>query len=305
MRRTILAISMGLAIGTARAADPGPRTLTFEDRVAAQKAIEQVYWNHRIWPKENPGTKPPLSAVMSDEAIRHKVEDYIRKSNALARFWQHSISGEQLQDEIDRMVKGSRDTNVLRDLFAALGNDPVLIADTLARQTLGDRLIHDWYAYDDRFHGDVRRKAESELALCRDVSCMRSMGGDYRETAWRHADSGRDAQPDGTLDHQTIRLSAGEWKNLRGRLAALPLRKPGRLEQDPESFSVNAIVSMTDEEISTATIVWPKISFDAWWKATAASLDTTTHTASGTFSITEPRTSTCSVLAGHWNDRVC
>ena len=30
------------------------RDLTFEDRVKAQEAIERVYWNHRIWPKENP-----------------------------------------------------------------------------------------------------------------------------------------------------------------------------------------------------------------------------------------------------------
>jgi len=30
------------------------RTLTFTDRVAYQRAIEEVYWRHRIWPKENP-----------------------------------------------------------------------------------------------------------------------------------------------------------------------------------------------------------------------------------------------------------
>lgn len=58
------------------------RPLTFEDRVAAQRAIEEVYWRHRIWPKENPQPKPPLTAVLSDAAIRAKVEDYLRKSNA-------------------------------------------------------------------------------------------------------------------------------------------------------------------------------------------------------------------------------
>ena len=29
------------------------RTLTFAERVAYQRAIEDVYWRHRIWPKEN------------------------------------------------------------------------------------------------------------------------------------------------------------------------------------------------------------------------------------------------------------
>jgi hypothetical protein len=56
------------------------RDVSFDDRLAAQKAIEQVYWDQRVWPKENPGVKPPLSAVMPDSAIRAKVEDYLAKS---------------------------------------------------------------------------------------------------------------------------------------------------------------------------------------------------------------------------------
>ena len=60
---------MLLAIGTVSATEPQPRigapirTLTIEDRVAAQRAIEQVYWNHRIWPKENPETATAMPAV--------------------------------------------------------------------------------------------------------------------------------------------------------------------------------------------------------------------------------------------------
>src|SRR4029453_5837974 len=61
----------------------GTHSLTLEERVAAQRAIEQVYWNHRIWPKENPGPKAALSAVLPDDALRAKVEDTLRKSNAL------------------------------------------------------------------------------------------------------------------------------------------------------------------------------------------------------------------------------
>ena len=56
------------------------RTLTFADRVAYQRVIEEVYWRHRIWPNANAGPKPPLDGVMSHEAIEKKVEDYLRKS---------------------------------------------------------------------------------------------------------------------------------------------------------------------------------------------------------------------------------
>jgi len=34
------------------------RTLTFAERVAYQRVIEDVYWHHRIWPKENRDPKP-------------------------------------------------------------------------------------------------------------------------------------------------------------------------------------------------------------------------------------------------------
>lgn len=60
-----------------------PRSLTIEDRVVAQRAIEEVYWRERIWPQQNPQAKPSLDAVMPDSAIRGGVEDYIAKSNAL------------------------------------------------------------------------------------------------------------------------------------------------------------------------------------------------------------------------------
>ena len=41
------------------------RAVTFAERVTYQRAIEEVYWRHRIWPKENLNPKPSLDAVMS------------------------------------------------------------------------------------------------------------------------------------------------------------------------------------------------------------------------------------------------
>src|SRR5438874_13312851 len=52
------------------------RTLTFQERVAYQRAIEDVYWRHRIWPRsggERPDAKPALDAVMSQAHLERKV----------------------------------------------------------------------------------------------------------------------------------------------------------------------------------------------------------------------------------------
>jgi N-acetylneuraminic acid mutarotase len=117
------------------------RTLSFAERVTYQRAIENVYWRHRIWPKERPDPKPPLDAVMSQAQLEKKVEDYRRNSQALDDHWQRLITAEDLQAEMDRMAKNTKQPEVLRELFEALGNDPFLIAECLARPVLSERLI--------------------------------------------------------------------------------------------------------------------------------------------------------------------
>jgi N-acetylneuraminic acid mutarotase len=117
------------------------QTLTFADRVAYQRAIEEVYWRHRIWPKENPDPKPSLDAVMSQAQLEKKVEDYLRKSQALEDYWQRPITAEQLQAEMDRMAEHTQQPEVLHELFDALGNDPFVIAECLARPALAERLL--------------------------------------------------------------------------------------------------------------------------------------------------------------------
>ena len=120
-----------------------PRAFSFAERVAYQRAIEDVYWRHRIWPKENPDPKPSLDAVMSQAQLEKKVEDYLRDSQALEDYWQQPITAEQLQAEMDRMARDTKQPEVLRELFEALGNDPAVIAECLARPVLAERLIAD------------------------------------------------------------------------------------------------------------------------------------------------------------------
>ena len=130
----ILAIAASLALRAFAGA-----TLTFEERVKAQEAIERVYYSHRIWPKENPGPKPPFEEMVPKSVIEAKVVEYLRKSSALEEFWQRPIEPEQLQAEIERMAAKSKEPATLRELFAALGDNPELIAECLARPIFAHR----------------------------------------------------------------------------------------------------------------------------------------------------------------------
>jgi hypothetical protein len=193
------------------------------------------------------------------------VEDYLRKSNALERWWRRPITSAQLQAELDRMAKSSQDPQILRELFAALGNDPLLIAETLARQTLADRLIRNWYASDTRFHGGVRRRAEGALATCARIDCNEVGGREYGETTFRLRGDTTDA-----ADHQqgraAVDLGTDEWHSAPGS-SRTPHRAAGGLEETDDAFVVRAVLGRRDGEIVTASLAWPKRSFDAWWQS--------------------------------------
>src|SRR5437763_3296466 len=121
------------------------RTLSFAERVAYQRAIEDVYWRHRIWPKERPDPKPSLDAVISQAQLEKKVADHLRESQALEDYWQRPITAKQLQAEMDRMAQHTKHPEVLRELFEALENDPFVIAECLARPVLSERLVTNFY----------------------------------------------------------------------------------------------------------------------------------------------------------------
>jgi hypothetical protein len=145
------------------------KPLTFEERMKAQEAIERVYYNHRIWPKENPQPKPPFEKMVAKEQIEAKVTDCLKKSAALEKYWYRPITGDQLQAEMERMAKATKDPKTLNELFAALNDDPYLIAECLARPILADRLIRNWYASDERFHGEMEYSID-ELLKDQDIS---------------------------------------------------------------------------------------------------------------------------------------
>jgi N-acetylneuraminic acid mutarotase len=114
--------------------------LTLADRVAYQRAIEEVYWRHRIWPKENARPKPSLDAVMSQAQIERKVEDYLRKSQLVGDRRRQPITASELQAEMERVASHTLHPRVLLELFQALDNDPFVIAECLARPLVAERL---------------------------------------------------------------------------------------------------------------------------------------------------------------------
>src|SRR5438094_8936752 len=72
----LIPIRSGLAFPHSQTpSNSSQRTLSFEERVSYQRAIEEVYWRHRIWPRnggERPDPKPSLDPVMSHAQLKTK-----------------------------------------------------------------------------------------------------------------------------------------------------------------------------------------------------------------------------------------
>jgi N-acetylneuraminic acid mutarotase len=91
-----------------------------------------------------------------------KVEDYLKKSNALDLIYQRPITKEQMQAEMNRMAAETKDPELLRELWAALGNDPYRIAECFARPILIDQLAHKVNGFDESWN-TIRKTMDAHL----------------------------------------------------------------------------------------------------------------------------------------------
>jgi N-acetylneuraminic acid mutarotase len=262
--------------GSAASTRVSERTLSFAERVAYQRAIEDVYWRHRFWPKERRDSKPSLDAVMRQAQIERKVEDYLRKSQALEDYWQRPITAAQLQAEIDRMAKHTKQPEVLRELFAALGNDPFVIAECLARPALAERLLTNWYAYDQRIHGELRGRVETDVLAHPTVEQMKQLSGKYTEidlikthdpSQELSRGSERRVKLNGRKWDETVQKLAVIFGTARSRGAQIAQIKTGvlsPLQEDETRYYATAVLQKSEDRLKLATVSWLKEPFEYW-----------------------------------------
>ena len=79
MSTTIRVTAAVLVLSAALAASTQAGELSFRDRVAAQEAIERVYYSHQI------GADKPFEEAVPRELLERKVVKYLKQSAALER----------------------------------------------------------------------------------------------------------------------------------------------------------------------------------------------------------------------------
>jgi hypothetical protein len=103
------------------------RELSFEDRVAAQQAIERVYYSHQI------GATRRFDEAVPRALLEQKVRNYLQQSAALDELWNTPVTAQALQRELGARPRHAMPERLLE--LHALGDDGFLI-----RECLHDRL---------------------------------------------------------------------------------------------------------------------------------------------------------------------
>jgi hypothetical protein len=110
---------------------------------------------------------------------------------------------------MERMAQHTKQPEVLHELFEVLGNDPFVIAECLARPALSERSVTAFYAHDQRFHGELRQRAQADLRAHGSVRQMKQTSGKYREIELVRSDSAQDEENRGA--EPGLKLNSREW----------------------------------------------------------------------------------------------
>ena len=219
------------------------RDLSLQERLRAQEAIERVYYSHQI------GVIQPFDAAVPRSVLEKKVRTYLQQSAALEEIWKTPVTGEMLRAETDRMIRQSRMPDRLRELFAALDNDPFLIDECLARPALVQRLVGNFFAYDRSIHAETRRSAEARLE---------ALGGSKAGRLEESRD-GFSVPRDGGKDH-TLKAEGVHKQHLDEWWGSVQSRF------DPESMRARAAGTPTPSLVSFLSKVSPQscLADDTW-----------------------------------------
>jgi N-acetylneuraminic acid mutarotase len=240
---------------------PAPRSLTFADRVRAQEAIERRYYAHQI------GASKTFEEAIPRSIIEAKVRRYLEESAALTMSWKTPITDAALQRELERMSGGTRMPERLQEVYAALGNDVFLIKECVARATLADRLTHNFYAYDPRFHSASRAAIDALRDQLASGALSPKDEHPNRTVSEIAVAPESDAAPGPSVD---ARVTQVDFDHKRAQLPS-SIGQVSDVIESREAFSVRVVLSETATTVRVASYVVPKVAWDAWWSSARAS----------------------------------
>ncbi len=274
------------------------RQLVYEDRLEAERAILAVYHAHQE------GTRRRFEEAVPHDLIEKRVRTSLKQSAALAEIWSTPVTSDALQREWARIRRGSRMPERLTEIVEALGNDGILVQESLVRPVLVDRMARAFYAFDRRFHlgaleeaGEIRRALSTgalDPALPHPrrtaVTIRRAEPGEPTGASPEPSTSGAEpgaflvpavhkhgrppsqASDRAATSSHVVDLPAQEFPRWRAR-APRVVGEPGEVREDREGFNIEVVLDEDGSGFTLATYTVPKRAWDDWWAEVEPDLD--------------------------------
>jgi N-acetylneuraminic acid mutarotase len=244
------------------------RDLSFAERLEAQRTIDRFYYEHQT------GSHAPFDEAVPVEVTRRKVLLYLQESAALEKIWHHYITPEALQRELERISRSSRLPDRLHNLDERLGNDPVLIAECLARPVLVRRLTRNFFAYDRTIHAESLRTAERlRKAIESGLSWMGGTAATREETELVVGPASDAVSP--SVDAPRFQVTPERFRSLGARLPERP-GEVGPIEEARDAFVVRVLRERRPDRLRYETYRVEKKAWGTWWAEVSEDLDGTT-----------------------------
>jgi len=249
-------------------------------------AIERVYHEHRT------GTKPSFELAMPAALLEKLVREDAKKEVVLARVYGVTITDAMVSAEAGRINTTTRAPEILTEIKAALGNDPVRFARTMARPFVVERLLREKFQNDDALHAPQRREAEqarqSLLAkltvpethevtwqlttrpIAETPSAPAPVAGSGKSTSYSVEATAQVAQVLSSPDASVHGKEKPYFEDLDPQLQDVlraQLRQPGDVSaviELPSGFLVFQAKEKTDDTLAATSITIPKRSYEAW-----------------------------------------
>ncbi len=260
----LLPVSVGVCLAQAR-------ELSFEERVAAERAIQRVYYSYQI------GAEDPFDVAVPRAVTEASVRDLLKRSAALERLWGTPITREALDAEMSRIAASTKLPERLEQVYEALGRDPFVVRESLARSALVDRLTRSFFSQDARIHADARRRAEelrSRLSRTPGES-FPDLDGLIVEVTRRADDEAPDrgASQDGPSGRREIRRSVSEDQFAIWRAALPPRGEVGPVRDHVDAYVVLMTLPSPAASLRFESYAIPKTTWDEWWPQVRDDLD--------------------------------
>lgn len=237
-----------------------------ENLVACQLELKKLEWSKTLWPESNKQAKPSFDSVMSVDEVRRGVLASLHQQATLAQRFNVAIEPAMLQNDLDRMVRDSRDAATLNAMFALFENDATTIAHCISRPFLVETKLANAYYWSAELHDATLGSARREIA---ELTVRGQLGPDstaMQRTIVYALESDYEFIADSQEQWAVLALAESEFDALKEQLG----QGSTGLQEHRGHFSHSTLISQSPTYLVADILSWRKQSLEDWLANTHA-----------------------------------